>query len=64
MHHENVLREGEVDSDDVTHLVADLELGGIHRGVEVEVVEEQDPRATIARALAFALTTTIYLDRA
>ena len=59
VHHEDVLVEGGVDSDDIAHLVVNFELEGIHWGIEVdsvEVVEEQDLRvtlATVARALAF-----------
>lgn len=59
VHHENVLVEGGVDSDDIAHLVVNFELEGIHRGVEVDsiqVMQEQDLRvtlATVARALAF-----------
>ena len=39
VHHEDVLVEGGVDSDDVAHLVVNFELEGIHRGVEVDPVE-------------------------
>ncbi len=59
VHHEDVLVEGGVNSDDVAHLVVNFELEGIHRGVEVdsvEVMEKQDLRVTlasVARPLAF-----------
>ena len=39
IHHEDVLVEGGVDSDDVAHLVVNFELEGIHRSVEVDSVE-------------------------
>lgn len=66
IHHEDILIESWVDSDDVAHLVVDLKLEGIHRGVKVdsvEVVEEQDLRvtlATVAWALAFTRSADFY----
>lgn len=38
--HQEVLVEGRVDADDVLDLVEDLELGGSHRRIEVDAVEE------------------------
>ena len=60
VHHEDVLVEGGVDSDDVAHLVVNFELKGIHRGVKVnsvKVMKKQDLRVTLA-AVARALTFT------
>ena len=44
IHHEQILVERRVDTNDVLDLVVDLELQGVHGSVEVDLAEDQQLR--------------------